>query len=99
MAPVTCDFSSDTGANPFHDPPRGRRGPSGLIAWSFISFYFSGVDWSRARSWRGSHSGWDGTGRDRTRACDKLWSTLLAINPSNGPVADQAGSVWIDCGS
>jgi hypothetical protein len=25
--------------------------------------------------------------------------TPLAINPSNGPVADQAGSVWIDCGS
>lgn len=23
----------------------------------------------------------------------------LAINPLNGPVADQAGSVWIDCGS
>jgi len=25
--------------------------------------------------------------------------TPLAINPPNGPVADHAGSVWIDCGS
>ena len=28
----------------------GRRGPSGLIGWSFTSFFSSGFDWSRPRS-------------------------------------------------